>query len=651
MENMQKTQRPFLAFASPWVVIGASVILTAVVLVFAVVNINREKQVMTRVLNEKGAAVIKAVEAGARAGLRGGFGAGVRIQTLVEESAGQPDILYIAITDKSGHNLVNSDPDRVGKLFLTKEDMVELAPEASLQWRLVQEEGGARSFMVYRNFIPEGPPKMRGPGMPPGHGRRMMRPPEPLDGTSEAPDTGRRRGPRGPGGPNGSKAHDRMHQVPFYCSDACDQAGDPMNMRGMDLAIFVGMDISSFEEAHAVDVRNTIILASMLLLLGVAGVVSLYWAQRYRISRRLLMDSRALATEVVGSLPLGLVVTDRDGKVAFFNDSAGSISGVSPQQAMGGAADDVLPASILQLAASEGGAMEQELECAFDNGERIPLSVGASAIRTEEGGYVGDVFVLRDLREVKRLQKELRRREKLAAVGNLAAGVAHEIRNPLSSIKGYASYFGGKFAEGSEDRKSAEIMVREVDRLNRTISELLEFARPSDLKRRPTNVAEMLEHTLRFVRQDAEQRGVRVTLDVGENVGEVMLDVDRLSQALLNLYLNAVQSMEGSGELRVSCAVADAPTRGEQLVLEIQDRGSGIPVDDLSKIFDPYFTTKGKGTGLGLAIVHKIIEAHGGGIEMSSIEGEGTTARITIPALRAGETDGVDGDPGEGGDG
>ena len=237
--------------------------------------------------------------------------------------------------------------------------------------------------------------------------------------------------------------------------------------------------------------------------------------------------------------------------------------------------------------------------------------------------------------QIRELQEEVQRREKLAAVGSLAAGVAHEIRNPLSSIKGYATYFGERFAEGSEDRLCAEVMVHEVDRLSRVITDLIDLARPSDVKVHAMDPCALLAHVARVVLQDAKKQDVTVKIYTGKNLPGIIADQERLNQALLNLALNALHAMPDGGRLTLGVRKSMGG-----VTFFVMDTGCGIAREILPHIFDPYFTNHGGGTGLGLALVHKVVEAHQGTIQVRSrqkaVRGtrtvlSGTLFRVTIP--------------------
>jgi len=356
--------------------------------------------------------------------------------------------------------------------------------------------------------------------------------------------------------------------------------------------------------------------------------------QSYRTTKESLQDTSAIAQEVVTSLPVGLIATDKDGKIAFYNSAAERITSLDLASARGKEADSVLPNHFCGLKESldRGAAIyEKEMECEFSEDKIVPVSVSASKIINEEGHFVGQLLIIRDLGEVRRLQDEIRRKEKLAAIGGLAAGVAHEIRNPLSSIKGIASYFRDKSDEDSGDQEMAGVMIVEVDRLNRVISELLEFAKPTDLKLKTSDLNSLIGHSIRLIETEATEKDIAIQIDLPQQPILTQIDSDRFSQCLLNLYLNSLQAMEKGGRLNIKSALMD----DNLILIQIRDTGPGILVEDLNKIFDPYYTTKPKGTGLGLAIVHKIIEAHNGSVKVRSVPGKGTTFAITIPAKKS----------------
>lgn len=228
-------------------------------------------------------------------------------------------------------------------------------------------------------------------------------------------------------------------------------------------------------------------------------------------------------------------------------------------------------------------------------------------------------------RKVVGLEREVVRQERLAALGTLAAGVAHEIRNPLSSIRGFATYFGQKFAPESKDRELAQVMIGEVDRLNRVVSELLELTHPAEPRLELTDPAELFRHALMLVEGERLAGQISVTTRF-QAMPRVLLDRDRILQALLNLLLNAIQAMPPGGTL----TVATSRLR-DRLELRVADSGPGIPAEHLGRVFDPYFTTRNKGTGLGLPTVAKIVEAHGGRVRILSAAGQGTEVVVELP--------------------
>jgi two-component system sensor histidine kinase HydH len=393
------------------------------------------------------------------------------------------------------------------------------------------------------------------------------------------------------------------------------------------------MDVTPFEEAIRSDIQTTVILSVVMLLLGFGGFISLFWLHSYRVARRSLQDTSTFANEVVSHLPVGLIATDRSGKVTFFNAAAEQITGLYRGLIQHQKPDELLPEGLcgVQKQLDRGEIVtEQEMECFFAPNKTIPLSISAVRIANESGEFLGQVLIMRDLSEVRRLQDEVRRQEKLAAMGGLAAGVAHEVRNPLSSIKALATFFAGQFEDGSESHEAAKVMVQEVDRLNRVITELLEFSRPTDLKRQASDVGQLISRSIQLVQQDVTNKHIDIKVNTADDICSAWIDPDRLTQCLLNLYLNAIQAMEDGGTLTVTCK----PGEAGNLLIVVSDTGSGTLGDQLDKVFDPYYTTKSKGTGLGLAIVQKIVEAHGGDTTVRSTSNEGTSFSVNIPCKR-----------------
>ncbi len=581
-----KHKRHWTLNISPWIIIGLAGILLVIVVIMAIQNYNKEKKYISKILGEKGYALIKAVEAGTRTGMMGMRWGKQQVQTLLKEAARMDDVLFLAIIRKDGLILSHSKKKLVGSRFSKAFDMDRLK-DHTINWEIVPTDEYGRSFIVYDRF----------------------RPVSTLCDSSFC-----------------KTAHTMMKQQKNGAKTFCFLKTNAKD----DLIIVVGLDPMPFDHARKEDIRNTAIISGVLIVLGLAGFISIFWMHRFQSTSRTLQDTTAFTDKIISSLPVGLIATDKDGNIAFYNSSAKKITGIDLSRAIGKNPEDILPGNLFQLREklNMGKTIsEKEMECEFIRDKIIPVSISASQIINEEGQFLGQVFLIRDIGEVRQLQDEIRRKEKLAAIGGLAAGVAHEIRNPLSSIKGIATYYKGKFESGTEEEEMAGIMIEEVSRVNRVISELLEFSRQANLNLRVSDIGELLAHSVRLINQEAEEKNILVRLEPSPHAIKAEIDPDRISQCLLNLYLNAMQAMERGGELSISAFVRD----DNFFVIEIKDRGQGISQEDLSKIFDPYFTTKSKGTGLGLAIVHKIIQAHKGSIEVRSALAKGSVFSVILP--------------------
>ncbi|HBZ8439732.1 TPA: two-component system sensor histidine kinase ZraS [Klebsiella aerogenes] len=269
----------------------------------------------------------------------------------------------------------------------------------------------------------------------------------------------------------------------------------------------------------------------------------------------------------------------------------------------------------------------RELDAAQARGLRNMMIMLVAAALVIVATILAQFWFRRYRRSRQQLQEAMARKEKLMALGHLAAGVAHEIRNPLSSIKGLAKYFAERTPPGGEAQELALVMAKEADRLNRVVSELLELVRPAHLNYQPVDINALIHHSLQLVSQDAQSRGIELQFTPRPELTSIKADPDRLNQVLLNLYLNAMQAIGRDGVIHVSESEADR----QRVKIVVKDSGKGMSDEELQAIFTPYFTTKADGTGLGLAVVQNIIEQHGGTIRAESQPGAGAIFTLWLP--------------------
>jgi len=587
--------RKFWSGVPPWVLIGVAAVLLPIVAFVTIENINRQKEKSIQLLLEKGAALIRSFEAGTRTGMMGRQWGDFQLQQLLSETAQQPDIVHLLVTDDTGKALAHSSPDRIGAIHGSELDLKNISRDQTLRWRRITGPDGQTVFEVYRKFIPSGPPA--GMGMMRRHMQQMM---------------GRESRPNRP---------------------------ENENIPDSARIIFVGLDMSPIEEAHRADVRHAVIMGAILALVGFAGFTLLFLVQSYRATRASLSRIKAFSDTVVENLPIGLLALDHLGKIAAFNNSAASILQLSAREVLGLEASGIIPPELLaEINQSKNrlDVIEKELECRRADGRIVPLEIGAGSLKDENDVFLGNVLLFRDLTEVQSLRREVARSQRLASLGRLAAGVAHEIRNPLSSIKGFATYFKERYPDRPDDQQTADIMIQEVDRLNRVVGQLLELARPISIKPQIISLVALLKDAVRLIEEQAAEKNISVLLQDNDPVDEVRIDPDCINQILLNLFLNAIDAMNDGGELKVALSL-DGDS--EEIRITVSDTGCGISPEHLSRVFDPYFTTKSSGTGLGLAIAHNIVEAMGGRISVESEQEKGTTFTVTLPNSKEGKND------------
>lgn len=568
----------FLSGFSPWIILGAVLVMLPLVAWMTLETINRQKQQRIRLMMEKGAALIRSFEAGTRMGMRGGHGSGFQLQRLLIETAAQPDIAHLLVVDIDGTVIAHNQMDRLGSRYGTDLDLELIYRSTAPAWRRTVVPDGEAVFEVFGKFAPIAKRQNR-----PMHGDMM-----------------------------------RMGNI-----SSPDREVAPM-------VIFVGFRTDAVDAAHAADARHTVVMAVVLLLVGCAGVLLLFLAQNYRSTRVSLAREKAFSDNLVSRMPIGLVALDRDDRVTALNSVAEATLGIRAAGVIGCTARAVIPAILADSLTDDRRLVEKEVLCPLADGRLIPMDVSAANLTDENGESFGQVILFKDLTELRALHQELEKNRRLALVGRLAAGVAHEIRNPLSSIKGFAVYFKEKYRASDRDQEIAGIMIQEVDRLNRVVGQLLEFSRPIRLHFQEVALKPFFQDNFRLVDRQSRQAGVSMALDMADERICAVMDADKMNQVMLNLLLNALDAMTAGGRLTVRVS-SDGNC---SVVIQVIDTGTGIDPRDQLHIFEPYFSTKKTGTGLGLAIVHNIVKAHQGDIVVASQTGAGTTVEIILPAVQ-----------------
>lgn len=345
-------------------------------------------------------------------------------------------------------------------------------------------------------------------------------------------------------------------------------------------------------------------------------------------------EAKDYLQKLVESSSDAITTTDIHGRLTFWSKGAEEIFGYTAEEALGRPARSFYAAGVsearrvMQMLKREEKIKNWETEFIGKNGRRIHASLSVALLRDEEGNPTGTLGIIRDISQFKELQRQLIEAERLAAVGRLSTQIAHEIRNPLSSIKMNIQILGRQGLP-EQAKQHLAIAASEVERLDRILQEIFDYVRPLKLELAQEDLNQVAERSLSAVLPRLEESGISVEKRYAD-LPKVWLDSLRLSQALTNLYINAINSMPRGGLLRISTSRARLKKR-EMAKIEISDNGYGISRANLKNIFEPFFTTRSDGIGLGLTIVKKIVEQHNGAINVRSREGKGTTFSIYFP--------------------
>ena len=351
-----------------------------------------------------------------------------------------------------------------------------------------------------------------------------------------------------------------------------------------------------------------------------------------------------LNRNIVQSINTGLITLNNQLEISYINPAVEQISGFGYRDLEGIHIGDIFPKIVPYLSISDRGGDNDDMpqpqkgiDVDFDrrDGTRLHLGFSQSILKDPGGDEIGLILIFQDLTEFRQMQEQVRRMDRLAVAGELAAGIAHEIKNPLASLSGSIQMLRDEVDFGPMQQRLMDITMREAERLNALVNEFLLFSRPERAVDRSVEVNEVIEDTLEMLKNSPElSRPIRIEKTLSKNLW-VHIDSQRLQQVIWNLVLNAVQEMKNSGRLSVATAIRTKRGSGgaqEKLAeISISDTGPGILPENQGKVFDPFFTTKDQGTGLGLTIVHRIVENYDGKIFLDSDGRSGTTFTLHLP--------------------
>ncbi|MFH0781311.1 MAG: ATP-binding protein [Pseudomonadota bacterium] len=605
-QKSEKNSNLLLSF-SPWLLAVACSLLLLLLVIFTVSNYQREKELMGEALVQKGLTLMRFINSSARETMRDNLRSREtllswkdQVKAAMDQAMEQPGVESIFLIDQEGVilsgvglNSTNSTVDSATLAFARSLKAGSVNPFVS---RFIKDTQGGKTKQRFQMVAWHMPPNMPGrtdfQGRGQGRGQMMRR----------------------------FANHPQFAAIQEEMNHLFDK----------QLMYVVQLDFDQFNSSLRRQFLQIIILSIVTFLVGIAGALSFITLKGLKGSQQSLGEMRAFTDILVSSLTVGLIATDSQGVVRVCNGAAEEILGMDSERIRGKIPEVCLPPGLAKMffGNSQGVTGERQKEILLDFGEKktTTLHLASMVVLDGDGRLAGEVLLIRDLTAVKLLEKELQRSERLAALGKMAAGVAHELRNPLSSIKGLAVLLKSHVSVSGGGVETADILVKEVERLNRSIGELLDYARPGQLTREPAAIDEIIKKTVSLVQIDAESYKISIVLSLAEGLPMILVDRDKLNQVVLNLLLNALQAMPNGGILTVR-----TERDGGMIVISVKDNGEGISPENLQRVFDPYFTTKSNGTGLGLALTAKIVEEHGGTIKIFSDLSEYTEVRVMLP--------------------
>lgn len=341
---------------------------------------------------------------------------------------------------------------------------------------------------------------------------------------------------------------------------------------------------------------------------------------------------------IIESVASGILVMDRNGTITVFNKAAEKITRFKSDEFLGKNIMDFYTATEFgaDILREKGKICRyQETKLITKDSEEIPISVSTSLIKNGRDEIIGTIFLFNDLSQIKMLEDELKREDRIRTMGEMAANIIHEIGNPLAGISNLLQVLKENYAEDEIREEVLNTLEEEVGNLNKMVINFLDFSKTSSLNPKSTDIVELIDDILYLLKADIIAKKIRIKKEVGREILKVYIDERTIKQCFLNILINAVQAVKEYGEIELKYKTKNEPVDGQEkkfVEILVRDNGTGIQPDKIEKIFSPFFTTKKGGTGLGLAIAYKLIKENGGRIAVKSEVGKGTEFSILLPA-------------------
>jgi len=399
--------------------------------------------------------------------------------------------------------------------------------------------------------------------------------------------------------------------------------------------LVVGINLEGYYLRLSQTRRRIILNYSIIMALVLLGIYVIFKLQETYIVKKTLKEMKVYTSKLLETMGNAVISVDNNGIIKTFNRKSEEIFGKRREEALNKDCQEVLNLNIegeciFKKCLLERKNIDQEIILEEKGLNKKILEVNTSFLTGELGEITGVVAEIRDVTEIKNLNEEIARNKRLTALGKLSAGIAHEIRNPLSSIRGLAQFVYNSFSKTDERKEDLNTIIQEVDRLNKLVVQVLDYAKVKELNLTYFSINNLIHKMVELFKQEIRNKQIRFYLELSPDISQIQADEDQIRQILMNVIINAIQAISEKGEIKIKtekCLIKG----GSGLKLIIEDNGVGISEKDLNQIFDPFFSTTEQGSGFGLSIVYKLVEGHQGEIKVESKEGEGTKFIIYLP--------------------